>query len=328
MNVKIFLNSIGHYYQHEMLTKFAEGIAKRNPEDVVTLDLGDEYSHCDVAIIFGSWKERDKGHHIVRGSVAQRAKCFVVIETPLVGRKVTEENKYWRVGVDGFLNNQGQFILKSMKSKCPGNRFSKLGLENFQGWKNDPNGHIVIMLQLPGDASLRRTNIYQWAESVIYQIRSRTNKKIIVRPHPLANLKESDEFFSFFYKLMQAGHQKIEFSDPKAVPLTQELKGAYCSISFSSGSSIDSIMAGIPTIACDPGNFAWDISSRYVDQLDDLVKVQNKTVEQWLWDLSWYQWTAQEMRTGECWEHIRPICQEVLLARAEEESKESGKRKK
>lgn len=328
MIIKIFLNSIGHYYQHEMLTKFAEGIAKRNPEDTVIMDLGDEYSHCDVAIIFGSWKERDKGHHIVRSSVANRAKCFVVIETPLVGRKVNEENKYWRVGVDGFLNNQGHFILKSMKSKCTGNRFTKLGLDNFEGWKNDPNGHILLMLQLPGDASLRRTNIYNWAEEVIYQIRSRSNKRIIVRPHPLANVKDGDEFYSFFYKLIKSGHQKIEFSEPKAVPLSQDLNGAYCSISFSSGSSIDSIMSGIPTIACDPGNFAWDISSRYIDQLDELVKVQNKTVEQWLWDLSWYQWTSQEMRTGECWEHIRPICEANLLVRAEEESKETGRRRK
>lgn len=328
MIVKVFLNSAGQYYQHEMLTKFAEGIKKRNQEIDVELDLSDEYSHCDIAVMFGSWKDREKGHHITRSSVAQRARCFIIIETPLLGRQVWEENSQWRVGVNGFLNNQGIFVKKSMKAKTLGVRYNKLNLGNFSGWQNDKDGHILIMLQLPGDASLRRANIYEWARDVISQIRRRTNKRIIVRPHPLANTKDGDQFFEFYYKIMQMGYQNIHFSDSKAVPLKQDLTKAYCSISFSSGSAVDSILNGIPTIACDPGNFAWEISARYPDQIDDLIKVSNSTVEQWLWDLAWHQWSVQEMKTGECWEHIYPICQDIIAESIEHEAREAGKRKK
>ena len=323
MKIKIFLNSAGSMWQHDLLTKFAEGVERRkSEEDVVEFSLDDTVSACDVAVIFGSWKDRDKGHHIIRSNVATRSRCFVVIETALLGRKVKEENTYWRVGVNGFLNHQGKFLSRDM----PGSRYTQLNLPGWQGWKNNPQGHIVMLLQLPGDASLRRTNIWEWALYTISEIRKYSEKPIVIRPHPLMNLKPGDEFFEFYYKLNNLGLKNISVSDPAVEPLKQQLNNAYCTVSFTSGSSIDSIIEGIPVIAMDPGNFAWDVSSRYPEQITDIPRVPNQRIEQWLWNLAWSQWNKNEMKSGQCWEHLLPICKSVLDI-TEEDSGEKKKKK-
>lgn len=311
MNVKIFLNSAGHYQHQTMLTKFLDGV-QVNGLDTVEFSLGDEYSSCDVAIMFGSWKDREKGHHLVRSSIAQRADCFVVIETPLLNRSVTSENTQWRVGVNGFLNNQGLFVKKENVGNMPTTRYNKLNSAGWQGWKDNPDGHIVLLLQLAGDASLRRTNIYEWAMFALTELRKQTDRKILIRPHPLSNAKPGDEFFEFYYNVNKQKISNVEFVDSKTVTLKENLKDAYCSIAFSSGSSIDSIVEGIPVIACDPGNFAWSVSSKYPNEVNRLLKFEPQRIRKWLDDLAWSQWSVTEMQNGTCWEHLRPICQGIL----------------
>lgn len=322
MKIKFFIESSGSFWQRDMLQKFQRGLVKylrevydeKNtsfieiPEIETELSVEESYSSCDVAVMFGSWKPRDKGHHITRTSIALNSKCFVVIETPLLNRKVKEENHYWRVGVDGYLNNQGTFYIdKTIKF----DRLTKLGV-SFSGWRENQNGHVLLMLQLPGDASLRGVNIYEWAEYVIEKIRKVSNKNIRIRPHPLANTRPGDEFYEFFYKIYSNGIRGIEYSDSKNVSLEEDLRNASCSISFSSGSSIDSILNGIPTIACDPGNFSYEISSNYPEEVMRPKKANSEEIKEWLGKLAYHQWTVDEMYSGEPWKHLIPIIMQKM----------------
>lgn len=338
MKIKFFVESSGSFWQRDMLQKFHRGLVKylrdihNNPmstefkelpeiESEITID--ENYSSCDVAVMFGSWKGREKGHHITRSSIALNARCFIVIETPLLGRKVREENQYWRVGVNGYLNNQGVF-LSDADIKTKYDRLNQLGL-SFSGWRENQNGHVLMMLQLPGDASLRGVNIYEWAEYCIEKIRSVSSKIIRLRPHPLINTRPGDEFYEFFWKLYSNGVRGIEYSDSKQISLEEDLRNAACSIAFSSGSSVDSILNGIPTIACDPGNFAYEISSNFPENVTAPRKVNNDEVKEWLGRLAYHQWTVEEMQTGQTWAHLLPIIQEQLR---DARPSETGKKKK
>lgn len=272
------------------------------------IDLGGVYSHCDVAVMVGSWKPRDRAHHILRTSIADNARCFVCIETALLGRRVFEGNTHRRIGVNGFLNNDGVFNLQDQDD----GRFRQLGI-TWTGWKNSKNGHVLISLQLPGDASLRGINMYDWLRYVIKQIRHVTDRPIRIRTHPGHNLKDTDEFHAFITDVIVVNPVKdVSFSIGRNTPLKDDLKNAYCTVTYSSGSGIDSILYGIPTIAMDPGNFAWNVSSRYVSDIDDLYFASRDQIHQWLNNLAYSQWTTEEMHDGTAWHHLHSIISHVL----------------
>lgn len=311
MIIKTFLETAGNFAEREILQKFHNGIEKSIiSKDGATAEISIEkgFSHCDVAIIMGSWKPREKDHHLVRTNVVENASCFVVVETPLLGRKMFQPNEYFRVGVNGFLNNSGTFT----QTECSNDRYNKLGL-SWNGWQSNSNGNVLLLLQLPGDASLRGTNIYQWAMYAIKEIRKVSSRQIRIRTHPGHNIKDSDEFYKFISDLTLENIPGISFSIGKDVPLSQEFPQTYCTVAFSSGSSIDSIVHGIPTIACDPGNFAYDISSKYPSEIESLVKSPSEVVLKWLARLAYSQWTIHEMEKGVVWNYISPIIETIKI---------------
>jgi len=312
MLTKVFLQSAGNFEEKEILMRFYEGIKKiemnshRNMFDEYTrtgvfLDSNYHYTDCDVAIMMGSWKNRERDHHATRNSIVENSKCFLVIETPLLNRKVFQPSEQHRVGMNGFLNNQGKFHQGSLNT----DRFNKLNI-TWPGWQNNPTGHILLLLQLPGDASLRGTSTYDWALNSALRLRKHTDKKIVVRTHPHHKPKESDEWYKFYTELSM-NVPNVSFSMGKDKSIIDDLKNAYCTVSFTSGSSIDSIVAGIPTLATDPGNFAFDISSRCISEINNLRLAAEHEIRQWLYGLSYSQWSVDEMENGDVWRHFFPI---------------------
>ena len=80
-----------------------------------------------------------------------------------------------------------------------------------------------------------------------------------------------------------------------------DLKDAHCTISYTSGSSIDSILAGIPVITCSEYNFLYSISSH---SLEDVENPKCGKREQLLYDLAYAQWSVEEIRQGKPWQHL------------------------
>lgn len=271
-------------------------------------EYSETYTPCDVAVMFGSWKPREKGHHLVRNSVAQNSKCFVCIETPLLGRTTSTDNLYWRVGVNGFLNQSASW--PRIDSAEGSKRLKDLGI-NWTGWNHNPDGHIVLALQLPGDASLRGIDINDWAFRTIKEIRKTNNRLIVVRNHPLASMRAFGDHEELARKILLDSVDNIKFSDGAAVPWSEDLTNAYCTVTYTSGLAIDSIVAGIPTVACDSGNFAWSISTHFVKEIENLKIADPADVNQWLEQLALCQWSMEEMHSGLAWSNILPVIKEL-----------------
>ena len=301
MLVKIFLETAGNFEEREILTKFYNGIVKSANENTqVAIELYNSYTPCDIGVIFGSWKPRDRNHHNVRNDIVENAPKFIVLETPLLNRIVNQQNKQYRVGIDGFLNHSGVFNNGQHKDT----RLKKLKIA-WEGWYHNPDGHILLMLQLPGDASLRGINLYEWVNYTIKKIRSQTDRPIVIRTHPGHTIKDSDEFHNLVSSVTLSGAiSNISFSIGRHKPFANDIKGAFCSVAYTSGSSIDSIMHGVPTLTADPGNFAWDISSHYTEEIEDIKFASNEEVSQWLNNLSYSQWSPEEMQNGTVWKHL------------------------
>lgn len=313
MKIKVFLDSAGNFDEREILLKFYRGILKLEPavqtldfDDGAYIDINPHYTECDVAVMMGSWKPRDRDHHQVRNSIVENARCFVVVETPLLNRKMFQKSTHHRIGVNGFLNNHGMFN----HGNHGNDRTQKLGI-SWEGWKNKDDGKILLMLQLPGDASLRGINMYAWAANTIEKIRKTSSRKIVVRTHPSHIPKDADEFYKFSFDLLTK-YKNIEFSSGKEKTIKDEFADCYCSVAYTSGSAIDSILAGIPVLVTDPGNFAFDISSNYLEEIENLKKVTAGEINAWIDNLSYSQWTPDEMESGEVWSHIKPLVSKAI----------------
>jgi hypothetical protein len=308
MLVKIFLETAGDFEEREILTKFYNGIVKSADKNTqVALELYNSYTPCDVGIILGSWKPRDKNHHNIRNDVVENAPNIVVIETPLLGRVVNQKNKQHRIGINGFLNHGGVFNYGKHKDS----RIKKLGIE-WKGWRHNPEGHILLMLQLPGDASLRGINLYEWVDYAIKKIRSVTNRPIVIRTHPAHGIKNSDEFHNLVSSVALSGSSSnISFSLGRNKSFADDISGAFCSVAYTSGSSIDSVFNGVTAIAVDPGNFAWDISTNYLNEIENIKLASDDDVNQWLNNLSYSQWSPLEMHNGTAWRHLVPLINQI-----------------
>ena len=169
MNIKIFMNSGAEFYEQDLLRSFGQGIepwlasnspdrrADRRficsgrwrriyghvPQHSLDYDYGEPYRACDLAVIFGSWKPREKGSHQTRNSVASLASKFIVIETPLLRRITSDLNQYWRVGINGYLNSEAAWPMLTVTEAE--HRLADLGIE-WSGWKNRTAGHVVVVL--------------------------------------------------------------------------------------------------------------------------------------------------------------------------------------
>ena len=305
MKIVIFTASANHPRFAETLRKFGKNLP---PEHTVVIHDGPSYIPCDVAVFFGSWKNRNAPHHNIKRQIVEKAPVYIVLETPILGRKkVTDfmEDEWYRVGVNGFLNDDGTFNNKNM----PGDRWKKISSElniDFSGFRtNNKDNHILLALQIPGDAALKGTNITKWAYASAHWIRAITNRKIIVRYPQLPRQYDSE----YLKKLKSIPN--IAFQKGTKENLETTLAKVSCTVTYTSGLAVDSILAGTPTIAMHPANFAYSISSNHLWEINN---PKLGSVRQWLYDLSYCQWHVDEIEAGLSWQHLEET---ILEKRAE-----------
>lgn len=296
MKVGIFTKSANHPRFEKMLHKFAEGVKASG--DKVEIYTGDKYEKCDTAVIFGSWKDRPDAHHVVKNSVVKKAKNFIVCETPLIGRGPVAnvmQDDWYRIGVNGFLADDGNFNNRNR----PGDRWEKISdalKVDVQPYHS--GSYIVVVLQVPGDASLRGQSIEKWAVDTCDWIRLYTDMPIVVRTPQVPKAFDMD----LLGELEEIdGVQLQPGSKENLIPT---LDGAWCTVTYSSGMGIDSLINGCPTIAMNQASFAYEISSNAIGEILD---PECPDREQWLYDLSYAQWHVDEIKEGLPWRHLKEV---------------------
>lgn len=274
----------------------------------ITNMYSEQFKECDVAIQFGSAKARDALHHVIKTDIKENAKNIFYIETPLLGRIINNKHQYdfYRLGVNGFLYGEGQFN----NENSPPDRWNMLkklyNYKDFTGWKDHTSGPILLLAQLPGDASLRTQDMSEWITETVHKIRSITDREIVIRLHPAMSAKGRASLIGDLWEMILSNIPNIRFSNAN-VSLNADLKSAGICVSYTSGSSIDAILQGVPCIACDEGNFAWPISSKDVDDINNPYLADVETVQQWLYDLSYCQWSQDEIKDGTAWAHYNNL---------------------
>lgn len=296
MKVNIFTRSANDPRFEVMLRKFGEGVKACGEE--VEFVTGLNYKECDVAVIFGSWKDRPHDHHVIKRDVVKRAKNFIVVETPIIGRGPVSnvmQDDWYRVGLNGFLADDGEFN----NQDCDDARWKIFQHQRGIELKPYHSGeHIVIALQVPGDASMRGTSTERWAYESCLEIRKYTDMPIYVR-FPQVPKEWNPVLLDAIANL---DTQKVYFQTGTKENLIPTLDKAHCTVCFSSTMSVDSLINGCPTIAMSPANFAYDIAS---NKLSEIVDPKRPPREQWIHNLAYTTWFINEIQQGLPWLHLK-----------------------
>ena len=299
MKVTIYGKSANHPRFEQTLMKFATGVIDSGDDAFLSYD--EEYYDCDVAVIFGSWKDRDMTHHNIKRKVVSKAKKFIVLETPLIGRgpvKDVMDDNWYRIGIGGFLADTGTFHNGRNHSSARWDILRKhfgIRLPTYDLTNKD---NIVVALQLPQDASLRGASIEKWCRDTCLAIRSQTDRPIIVRLPQLQ--REWDVAPLEIVKNLP----KVTFEMGTADNLLSTLHNARCTVTYTSGLAIDSLLNGCPTIATNPGSFAYDVTRNVVDGIDNPFCPPR---DQWLYNLAHCQWHVDEIENGLPWRHLKEL---------------------
>jgi hypothetical protein len=298
MKVLISTQSASDPLYVQKLNSLAKGISACG--DTVIYDEGS----ADVAVLYGSIKSnRGRSEHLIKKSIIKKFKKYVQLETPLVGRTLDPDSQYFRVGINGFLWDTANWGFDHMSQHRMDVFFKEFDYPNKTKWNSSGN-HILVCMQKWGDASLGTVDTYQWCEEVVKQLRKITDRKILIRPHPLYRKKlKIEKLKQQMVKIKNVAWRDNDNRNPaQRVPIREDLNDCWCTVTYTSGSAVDSVLHGVPNIALGTGNMAWPVSSH---SLSDIEKPHREDKTDWLNKIAHCQWSLKEFESGECWQHIR-----------------------
>ena len=256
---------------------------------------------------------RNAERNLAYGYIRDSGKPYLVNESPSFRRHLG----WARLGWYSYKWTEGVFG----NENSPPDRWNKFERETritFKDW-NSPGESILIMCQKEGDSSLlemyeKYNSFYDWLEDLIVEIRSYSDRPIIIRPHPrnrdkgikLATRlqkKLNDETITVSQNTDSLGDY---LSSPNCADgLYADLAKAWCVVTYNSLSAIEAICEGIPTFALNDGSMIWPVALKDLSTIETLQ--YNIDLTQWKYDIAYTQWTGKEHASGESWAHLKPL---------------------
>lgn len=296
MRIAIIEDTANHQQHREVLHSFAKGCGG----DITTSNNVNDY---DCAVIFGSYKKkRGRPQHQGKGKIIESGIPYIQLETQLIGRPIdTAIHNEFRVGVNGFLWDDAKWGFEHIEDDRSKKVFERNGYDPDVPWKQDGE-YILLCMQKVGDASLRDADVFEWTENTVNDIRKHTDRKIIIRPHPL--YRKSSLHNTLKEKVLNVSNthwQETDLLKDGFVSIQEQLQKAWCTVTYTSGSGIDAVINGIPNIACDTGSMVYDVSSKDIAEVENPYRGEKK---EWTNRIAHCQWNIDEFESGECWKHV------------------------
>ena len=206
---------------------------------------------------------------------------LIIIELGFINRAI-----YYSLGYNS-ISNFGKYP----KYPNNNNRLKKLNLsDNVEfNYNKDKDRYILFCLQLIDDAQVCNFNYEEWVLNTIRKIKSLTNRKIIIRKHPLNKLRVFNKKWFNSHKI------NIEYSNNN---LDEDLNNSYCVIAFNSTVLVDAVLNSIPIIAGHYSSIVYDISEKNLENIEKLKKIKKNDIQKCLRKISYKQWTTKEISNG------------------------------
>lgn len=210
------------------------------------------------------------GEHLRR-----RGHEVLVIERGYVGDRFAWSSLGWN-----GLNGRATFCPKDDAS-----RFETHHAHLLKPWK-DGGDYVLLIGQVPGDASLAGKNLAPWYEQTARAAAVAYGLPVRFRPHPMA--------------LKRNAARPVRAAPTLGGTLEEALAGAAIVVTWNSNTAVESVLAGVPTVAMDGGSMAYAVCGHEIGAICKPERAQ------WAARLAWCQWTMDEIRSGAAWAQIRP----------------------
>lgn len=184
------------------------------------------------------------------------------------------------------LNGRGRFGY----AHDDGRRWRRHFAQLMQPWRPAPapDAPILLLGQVPTDAAVRLPPPFRypaWIEATAEQLKAH-GRPILYRPHPEA--------------LKRGGDRPPWQVEIDRGPLADSLARCAWAVTLNSNSAVDAVLAGVPTVTCDHGAIAWEVTGHRRAE----VPPQGER-EAWAHRLAWKQWLPSEIEDGTAWSVVR-----------------------
>jgi hypothetical protein len=160
--------------------------------------------------------------------------------------------------------------------------------------------HILLCLQRNGGWSMGSVDIQDWAVRTIDAIRKYSDRPIVIRTHPGDKTSKT---------IIQPSNPSCKIKFSKTVKLStnenllDDLKNCWAAINYNSSPVVGAAIEGVPI-------FVGDIGKSQSAEIanTDLTQIENPLMpdrQQWVERLSMFHWNFEELRSGECWSHMK-----------------------
>ncbi len=238
------------------------GVEKSWPDQLTKLDNAIESEPVDNSMFWGF-----VGNNLeMVKKLEARNHNYWFADTPYFGRfdnnNLKSDNHYWRI-----CKNK---IHAGYIKDCKPDRFEKFGLKI-----KAPDFKGSYILVCPSSDSINNyLDRPNWLKETIEQIKRYTDRPIKVREKP-------------------RGRGTSGPSEAK-VPLSEDLKDAWCLVTSCSIAAVEAQCMGIPVI-CHNKSFATEIAGQELADIEDPFFVG---AEEWLCSLAYQQFTPEEFENG------------------------------
>jgi len=287
----------------DLLRYFSQGVKAGGDNSIDCNSF--QYIPSDVGVIQG-WLGQGPiatKHLLLRNEVIQRQlknnKHVVAVDSNLfLYSNTSNPLHYLRYSFNGVFPNTGIYCDTTINS----DRWKKISKNLNLSLKDyrTTGDHILICLQRNGGWSMGSVDVQDWAIQTINTLRQYSDRPIIIRAHP--GDKASREYLN-----PASPKCKIKFS--KAVQLStnvnlvDDLKNCWAAVNYNSSPVVGAAIEGVPIFVMDPPK------SQCAEVANlDLSKIENPLMldrQQWVERLSMFHWNFEELKSGECWTHMK-----------------------
>lgn len=282
-----------------LLKNYIEGVNKVGDKGVIVNTF--HPMDTDVAVIQGFVHANSKQtphlklrRMIYENQMQRGKKCVIVDSNLFLAYDKNNSKTYLRYSFDGIFANTGEYCnAPEHVDPARWNQIKNdLGIE-VKPWKKRQDGHILIACQRDGGWSMQGQNVLQWLERTVKMIRNEIDSPILVRFHPGDKLRDTYP--------AKIKHLNIIPSTSKT--LFDDLQNARAMVGHNSSPSIIAAIEGVPVFLTDAGRSqAKEIANTNFKNLshpDDFDRGA------WLEKLAMFHWKLDELKSGECWKHMR-----------------------
>lgn len=245
-----------------------------------------ETKNSDVAVIWSVlWNGRMAANKSIWNYYRSRNKPVIVLEVGALHR-----NKTWKVGINGI--NRDAVWIDSFGD-------TRHGL-TLKPWREDGK-HIIVCGQHGASEQWKgMPPVDEWMLNITRKIKSKTNRKVILRPHP--RFPVSPDYIREFNNVLIAKPKKINGSYDD-FNFEEALEGCWAVVNHSSGPATTAVMQGVPVFVSSH-SLARDVGLG----LDDLDRIEDPAMpdrEDWLNKISYTEWTVDEIASGIVWKKLK-----------------------